>query len=213
MTEIKKDIAIMEDYNLNAEMLFVLKLIFEIHDSLEGNDGNHLNESRENYSKFFHESMNVASQKAILKSLMERGVLKTVEIPDSIKFVEAEKLSFNKVFLKKFRRFSLDMGQELWDAYPKLGYVNEKEIPLTSLKTFNSEDELFSCYAKMINYDEEKHRKILKLIEWAKETKMSFINMNIESFVKGRVWEAIEEFNSSGDMSYSDKLNEYARWV
>ena len=52
----------MEDYNLNAEMLFVLKLIFEIHDSLEGNDGNHLNESRENYSKFFHENMNVAKR-------------------------------------------------------------------------------------------------------------------------------------------------------
>lgn len=213
MTELKKDMALMEEYKLTAEMLFVLKLLFEVHDAIETSDSSSLYESKTRFNSFFHEKFNTINQLDTIHALEERNILVKTEIPKSITFVDAEKLTFNKNFLKRFRRFSFEMGSELWDVYPKLGYVNDKEIPLTSLKTFNSCDELYSYYAKSIKYDEEKHRNILRLIEWAKDTGNSFVNMNIEAFVKGRVWEAISEFQDSGDTSYETKINEYSQWV
>lgn len=207
--------ALMQEYNMSAEMLFVLKLIFNVYDAVNSNDNNEIQESRARFKRYFLENYNVDDIRNTLKELMKRKILKTVNIPDDypLKSLDAEKFGFNENFQKSYRRFTYEMGRELWDAYPKLGYINDKEVPLTSLKTFNSEEELFTFYVKSIKHDENKHLEILKLIEWSKTFPNSFINMNIESFVKGRVWDAIEEFKESGNIGFESSIKDFAEFL
>ena len=213
MEKTKCDMVLMQEYKLTAEMCFVIRLIFNVIDAANSNDSKELIESKAMYNKYFKEEYNVDSFRKTIASLIERKILLKVEIPESLQFVDAEKFEFTQNFLKKFRRFTLEMGRELWDVYPKVGYINEKEVPLTALKTFNSEEELYTYYAKTIGHDESKHREIIKLIKWSKENPNSFVNMNIESFVKGKIWDAIKEFADSGGIGFATKENDFSIWV
>lgn len=223
---IEKRLMLLENKRMSAELFFVFDLIFDVmsasHLPESGNetitgDSVERNLAIERFRRYFRNRLNIIPLKESLEELMRRGILTKKEIGDDID-MEPEKfnplkLEINKNFLKEFRKYSCELGMEMRNAYPNIGRIDNQEIPLKSIKKFNSEAELFTAYAKMINHDIEKHNEILSLIRWSVENRTAFTNMNIESFVLGRIWESIKEFRDGGGTGYSSVMEEMTEYV
>ncbi len=65
-------------------------------------------------------------------------------------------------------------------------------MPLRGVtKKFNSLEDCYRAYGKAINWNPEKHKEILELIDWAKNY-TNFIQFSLASFVVDRHWETLE---------------------
>lgn len=222
--EIENKLMLMENKRLSAELLFIFDLIFDVvSPSMLPDSGNETitadSKERklavERFRRYFRGKLNVIPLKEALESLMERGILIKREVKEDIdaeKF-NPEKLEINKLFLNGYRKYTFELGIEMRDAYPNIGKIDNQEIPLKSIKKFSCEAELFTTYAKMIRHDVEKHNHIISLIKWSVENQTAFTNMNIESFVLGRIWESIEEFKNGGGIGYSSISEEMTQYV
>lgn len=211
----EQDIRLIENKRLSAELLFVLKLLFEVDDGWESNDGKERRDAAENLKRYYGTGCQLLSLKDALSMLMERGIL----VKDKLDFFNdhndfnPQHIRFNQQFLKTFRKYSRELGYELRKVYPKFGYIDDKEIPLTSIKKFGSEEEMFTYYAKSINWSIDEHNRIISLIRWALEHKTSFVNINIESFIMGRMWDAIAEFKDGGNSGFANDCDDYLNFV
>lgn len=210
-----KILSIMNEYKLDAELVIVTLLLVDIDDIIGGCMNS--SEVTGNIKQYFNSELNIRSFGECLLELKRRGILekpsKDIPVDVDVNTYNFSRLEMKGSFRKKFFAYSMEMGEQLLEHYPKFGYVNDKEVPLVSIKKFNSEDELFFRYAKMIGFDISKHKHILSLIDWAKEYKTSFINMNIESFILGRVWLAIEEFKEGGNEGYDITYKSFYKCV
>lgn len=222
--EIEKRLALMENKRLSAELLFIFDLIFDVKSASETPDSDdeyatadhkERRAAVERFRRYFRNQLNLLPMKESLIALMERGMLIKKELDeefDEEKF-NPEKLDINKQFIATLRKYTYELGIEMRNAYPSVGRIDNQEIPLKSIKKLNNEAELFTQYAKMIGNDIGKHKKVLELIRWSVENQTAFTNMNIESFVLGRIWESIEEFRGGGGTGYSSIENEMTEYV
>lgn len=213
----------MENKKLSAELMFVFELIYDalsaswIPENTNDVIFPNVNEQRESVEKlrrYYRAKLNLLTLKECISMLIERGILKGKQPTDEIdpeKF-DPRLYELNATFIKSFRRYTYELGKELWDAYPSSGKVDNQEIPLKIIKRHNSDMELFTIYAKMIKYDPAVHKRILSLIKWSCDNRTSFTNMNIETFITSKMWESIEEFkrgNSTGWETLSDEMITY----
>ena len=109
---IDREIQFMIKYQLTADELFVLRLIFY---AQEGHD--------EYISMFFRDCQLGHSLKSILQSLQAKGIInESYVVPEEGSVFNAADVDLNESALYQFLQHSTDMGMELFEAYP--AYTN-----------------------------------------------------------------------------------------
>ena len=88
------------------------------------------------------------------------------------------------------------MGQELFDAYPNWINMNGKLIPLKNVASkVNTLDEFFFMYSSAIKHNPETHKKVMEILQWAKENDK--ITSSLLNFVVSKQWEALEDLRNN----------------
>lgn len=177
----------MEQYRLTAEELLMIELLF-IAQPEEGHG--------EFLTKYLGLPITKTRLRTILLSLQTKGIItKKYKVPKAGQKFDPETVIFNENFMRNYRKYSGELGQELWDAYPPIGIINGKEYDMRNFaKRFFTEDEMFFRYGKNIGWSKDKHKEVLELIDWAKKNKCNLLNKNIADFIISKSWESIKAF-------------------
>lgn len=181
-----KELQLMVKYQLTAEELFLVKLIFL---------------AQEDHLEFMRTYVQECMYTDIIKSitnLVDKGVLlKTNTIPDTLKGFDFSDLIFNKLFLKNYLKYSYDMGMEIFAAYPTHVNIGGKLCSIKNIsKNFNSFESFAFAYGKAIKFDEEKHKEVLEILEWAKEEDL--IHYGICEFIISFKWMELATLRENG---------------
>ena len=176
-----------EKYSINPSELLLLEII------LLKQEG----EQPEIVNSYFSSRMCArGNTRELLLGLQEAGViLKTYKIPEKGSTFNPLDVPINKNLVKDFFRCSFDMGKELWDIYPLFGIVNGQTVGIRAIsKKFNSPEDAYRYYGKVINWKPELHNYIMELVEWGKENNL--INCTLCNFIIDRKWEELEAFRN-----------------
>ena len=189
---IDREIKFMIKYQLTADELFVLRLIFF---AQEGHS--------EYITTFFTECQLSTSLRDILKSLQTKGIInKSYTIPEEGAVFNADDVDLNKNIVNQFLQHSIDLGMELFEAYPAYTNINGRTFSLRNItKNFKDLDDMCWQYGRMIKFDQRKHEEILELLEYAKENDL--IHSGICDFILSQGWLALELYRDEG-MGYFD---------
>ena len=156
---IDREIMFMTKYQLTADELFVLRLIFY---AQEGHD--------EYLSSFFSECQLGHSLKSILQSLQAKGIInKSYVVPEDGSVFNAADVDLDESAVSQFLQHSTDIGMELFEAYPAWTTINGRTFSLRNIsKNFRDLDDMCWHYGKAIQFDRQKHEEILDLLEYGK---------------------------------------------
>lgn len=189
---IDREIKYMIKYQLTADELFVLRLIFY---AQEGHS--------EYLTTFFTECQLGLSLREILASLQTKGIInKSYTIPAEGAVFQADDVDLNKNAVNQFFQHSIDLGMELFEAYPAYTNINGRTFSLRNItKNFKDLDDMCWQYGRMIKFDQRKHEEILELLEYAKENDL--IHSGICDFILSQGWLALELYRDEG-MGYFD---------
>ena len=184
---IENQLLMMEQYRLTAEESLMIELLF----MAQPEEGH-----KESLVKYLGLPITKTGLRDILLSLQAKGIItKAYKVPDVGQTFDPESVIFNKNFLSNYRKYSGDLGAELWEAYPEIGIINGKEVRMKNFaKRFNTFEEFFYRYGKNIGWKLEKHKEVIELINWAKQNKSNLLNVNIADFVITKAWEGIKKF-------------------
>lgn len=180
----------MEKYNLTPSEYFVIKLIFMTQEGYE-----------ESYLLRYLK-INKSTFRDDLVSLQDKGViLKSWKIPEKGSKFDPLEIPINKNFFKNMFKSSLELGEQLFDAYPMFVNINGSTFSLRSFaKKFDTIEDFFRFYGKSIHWDLDKHNEILELIKWDQENNIGFLKMSICNFVVEQKWNELEALKN-GDVS------------
>lgn len=183
---IDDDISFQEKYQITPNELFVLKILLLLQED---------EQDIEYFQRFIQISDNKKDFRNILKSLQDKGlILKTYKIPEIGSPFNPYDIPINKVLVKNMHKASFDLGQELFDVYPRYGLINGGMVPLHGVsKRFGSREDFYRFYSKIINWNPETHKKIIDLIKWEQSNNIGFLNMTILSFVIDHRWESLQD--------------------
>ena len=172
-----REIEFMCKYNLTSDELFFMRLIFYAQDG----DCSYIN-------KFFSHGKIGMDCRDILISLQSKGIInKSYKIPNKGDIFNPIDVDFNKTILKSFLQHSQELGMELFMAYPSNIEINGKIYSLRNIaKVFKSMDEFCFTYGKIIKFDEQKHKEILDILEYAKENNL--VKSGITDFIISMKW-------------------------
>lgn len=199
METLENQLLLMERYNLTAEEVLVIDLLFRA--SIE--EGN-----KELLVKYFTTPIPRSELRELLTSLQEKGIIvKSYKIPAKGQKFDPEAIEFNKNFLHNYRKFSGELGAEFFNEYPSIAIIGGTEAPLKNYaKKFNSEEEFYYQYGKSIGWKQDKHDEILELVRWAKENNCKLLNMNIADFTISKMWNSIAELKNGDGMMQFDSI-------
>lgn len=185
-----EQLMIMEKYNLTPSEYFVIKLIFMTQEGYE-----------ESYLLRYLK-INKNTFRDDLVSLQNKGViLKSWKIPEKGSKFNPLEIPINKNFFKNMFKSSLELGKQLFDAYPMFVNINGSTFSLRSFaKKFDTIEDFFRFYGKSIHWDLDKHNEILELIKWDQENNIGFLKMSICNFVVEQKWNELEALKN-GDVS------------
>ena len=185
-----EQLTIMEKYNLTPSEYFVVKLIFMTQEGYE-----------ESYLLRYLK-INKSTFRDDLVSLQDKGIiLKSWKIPERGSKFDPLEIPLNKNFFKNMFKSSLELGKQLFDAYPMFVNINGSTFSLRSFaKKFDSIEDFFRFYGKTIHWDLELHNKILNLIKWDQENNIGFLKMTICNFVIEQKWNELEALKN-GDIA------------
>lgn len=150
------------------------------------------------YLVFLQNTLTRSGLRQCLLSLQNKGlILKTCKLPNPDSATEGLKpneVKFNKNVLKKYIKHSGEMFWELFQTYPSDTVINGRKVSLRT--TFgnggwSSLDEAASYYGQCIKYSSQTHKKILNLIEEAKDSDL--LNMGLIKFLRGEEWNNLED--------------------
>lgn len=184
-----EQLIIMEKYNLTPSEYFVVKLIFMTQEGYE-----------ESYLLRYLK-INKSTFRDDLVSLQDKGIiLKSWKIPEKGSKFDPLEIPLNKNFFKNMFKSSLELGKQLFDAYPMFVNINGSTFSLRSFaKKFDSIEDFFRFYGKTIHWDLELHNKILDLIKWDQDNNVGFLKMTICNFVIEQKWNELEALKN-GDI-------------
>lgn len=178
----------MSTYNLTADELLLIYVTFLARDE----EGAH----EEYFHKWF---TNGGAQKlrTLFNSLKEKGFIhKSYETNEYI----PNEIEFNKTFIKSWLKNSLEMGQELFDAYPPFVNIKGNYMTLKDVsKRFSSLDDFFFFYGTQIGHNPEKHKEVMDILNWAKEN--NYINFGILNFTISRQWENLKQLRDNPELA------------
>ena len=137
------ELSIMEQYKLNPTEYFIIKLIFMVQEGYE-----------EPYLlRYLNIKGNRETFRDNLISLQNKGIiLKSWKIPEKGSKFDPLEIPINKIFFKNMFKSSLELGKQLFDAYPMFVNINGSTFSLRSFaKKFDSIEAFFRFYGKSIN--------------------------------------------------------------
>ena len=183
---IDDDLSFQEKYQITPNELFILKTLLLLQED---------EQDIEYFQRFVQIPANKEIFRSSLQSLQNKSlILKTYKIPEQGKAFNPYDIPINKVLIKNMHKASFDLGQELFDVYPRYGTINGGMVPLHGVsKRFGSREEFYRFYSKIINWNPETHNKIIELIKWEQNNNIGFLNMTILSFVIDHRWEALQD--------------------
>lgn len=188
----------MERYKLTPDELLFIKIIFL---SREGTDG------KDYVKRYFAlpESvrMNAISLLTILQS--KQVITKEYKVPEPGGVFSPHEVTFNKNFEKALFRNSFEMGKELFDCYPLSTVVNGLEYKLRRVsKKFSSLEQAFFHYGKYINWNSDRHKKIIELVEAGKKSGYQF--STLDAFIVDNDWVNLEALADSGQLTSNMRM-------
>ena len=186
------DLNIMEEYKLTPAEYYAVKLIFM---TQEGYSGSYL-------LRYLRIRENKLSFRDTLLSLQSKGIiLKDWIVPEKGSKFDPLEIPLNKTFFKSFFKASLELGKELFEAYPMFVNIKGFTYSLRSFaKKFDTIEDFFRYYGKVIHWDLNLHHKILDLIKWEQDTGVGFLKMTICNFVIENKWVELEALRN-GDIA------------
>lgn len=190
---IEKEIDFMLKYNLTADELFLIKLIFY---AQEGKS--------ELLQKFFNSNHLTLGIRELLFNLQDKGIINdSYRIPKSGEEWEPENTQLNKNVVKCLLQHSTTMGMELFNKYPATITIDGRIYSLRNItKLYKSFDEFCYSYGKEIKFSEEKHKEIMELLDEAIEN--NWIKSGICDFVASHQWTTIQELKDKGAEIYDN---------
>lgn len=190
---IDREIDFMIKYNLTADELFVIRLIFYAMDD------------HDEYIKNYFSSCELTKPlREILEDLQDKGIInKSYIVPDKGEIFNAKDVDFNKNVIKSFLQHSNKMGMELFMSYPTTTIINGKVFSLRNItKLYKSIDDMSFQYGKMISFNPDKHQEIMELLEYGKENNL--ISGGICDFIASMKWEDLKELKDGGVTIYDN---------
>lgn len=183
---IEEELALIEKYQISPNELFLIRILILANEEI----------TEEYMWRFLSvpEKMRGSVRESLI-SLQNKGIiLKSYKIPGAGERFYPAEVTFNQNFLKTLYRSSYDLGQELFDAYPKSAVINGLLTPIRNVANrFGSLENFFKAYGKAIKYNEQTHREIIELVEWAKNDPSGYLCMSLANFVIERKWEDLKE--------------------
>lgn len=186
---IEEQLNLMDKYQLTPTELFITELIFM---TQEGYPESYL-------LRFLRINKSIFRDNLI--ALQDKGViLKSWKIPAKGSKFNPLEIPLNKNFFKNIFKSSLELGKQLFDAYPMFVNINGFTFSLRSFaKKFDTIEDFFRFYGKTIHWDLELHNKILDLIKWEQDNNIGFLKMTLCNFVIEQKWNELEALKN-GDM-------------
>lgn len=176
----------MEKYRLTVEEWFVIQLLF-----LASADERQSEPLIKYYST---EGLNQTPLRVMLTNLQEKGILtKEYKIPAPGKKFDPEGVIFNKNFLKDKLKYSLELWEDLYNAYPN--EINNLKMR-NYAKFYDSEEKAAAAYGKAIGWNPKKHEEVMEILEWAKENNR--LAYGICEFIISKKWRELEEERRDG---------------
>lgn len=182
---IDKELDVMTSLEITAEEWLFIQLIFLY---LEGD--------QDSMFKYFSEAKKSFIPLTTLESLKEKEILdKSYIIPKKGESFDPGKIKLSEVFLRKYFKFSGEMGIQLLDEYPLFITSGNRSFPMKNIaKHFRSLEDFSFAYGKAISFKKDKHEEIIELIKWAKEN--NAIHFSLAEFVISRKWLDLEKMKS-----------------
>lgn len=179
---IDNQLVILEKYNLTPNEFFTLELLLMTQDDYPIE---YLVRYVRLHKQVFRDT---------LKSLQDKGViLKSYKIPKEGEKFNPLDVDINKNVTKTFWKASFELGAELFETYPMFANINGSLVSIRSIsKRFNTPEDAFRYYGKVINWNPEKHKEIIDLIKWEQENEIHFINMSLSSFIIDQKWNELK---------------------
>ncbi len=178
----------MTEYNLTAEELLVVQLLFEA-------------SSEENHPEFlikFYSGLHTTPLLDIIHSLQDKHVITKKYDPKKGENFDPEAVVMNDNFLNKYRKYSGELGMEFYNEYPSIALINGQIFDLKNwAKKFQQEEDFHYAYSKAIGHKTSKHEEVIELLKWGRENNCNLLNRNIAEFVISKGWERIKEFRDN----------------
>ena len=189
---IEKEIAFMNKYQLTADELFLMKLIWYAQD-----------EHPEFLSDFFSNNKLEKEIRELLMGLRDKEIiLKSYRIPEKGEVFNPNNVEFNKNVIKQFLQHSQELGLELFNTYPAYTHINGRAYSLRNVsKLYKSLEEMAWEYGKAIKFNPKKHKEVLEILEYAKDN--SLINAGICSFIAEHQWDMYEKMRDGGEGTFN----------
>lgn len=195
---IEKEIEFMNKYQLTADELFLIKLIWYAQD-----------EHPEFLTRFFTQNSLSKSIRELLFNLQDKEIIvKSYQIPEKGVEFNPNDVIFNKNVLKSFIRYSGELGMDLFNNYPAYVYINDKAFSLRNVtKLYKSLEEMCFAYGEAIKFNPETHKEVMELLEYAKDNNL--INSGICSFIAERQWDMYARMRDGeeGTFNTSELMN------
>lgn len=190
---IDNEASILTKYNLNPNELYVIKCLLFM---------------QEDESKYLQSYLQLPEStrgnfRDILLSLQNKHlILSSFIIPSKGQSLDLSQIPFNKNFLKDYYRSSFELGKELFEAYPQFGEINGKVISLRGVASkFDSLEDAYRVYGKIIHYKEEVHKEIISLVNWAKNN--NILNQSLASFIVNQGWIDLKAIKDGKVVNYN----------
>jgi hypothetical protein len=177
---LENELALLNKYSLTPNELMLIRTLLILQDDFD--------ESL--FIKFFDTfEKNKINLKELLISLQNKGViLKSYQIGNKGSKFNPYEIPFNKAFTLNLFRAASEMGEELYNAYPQFACINNTQVGIRHVASkFNSTEECYFRYGKEIKWNPDLHKKIIELVNWAKE--FNIINCSLANFIINRAWE------------------------
>lgn len=192
---LEEEIAILRKYRITSDELMLMRTLLLLQD-----------EENEDVFKEYIEALHDSGVELydVFLSLQEKGIiLKSYHLKKGA--FDPYTIPINKAFTKTLYRSAFEMGKELFEEYPQFGTINNSIVPLrTVAKHFDSLEDCYYRYGKIIKWDPEKHNHILELVKWAKE-QGNILSCSLSSFVINNGWLDLEAIynGESGNINYN----------
>ena len=186
-----KEISLLSKYRITSNELMFIRTLLLLQD-----------EQNEDIFKEYIESLhecNIEIREVIL-SLKEKGIiLGNYKCQKSGESFNPYSIPLNKNFIKNLYKSSFEMGKELFEVYPQFGSINNSIVPLRSIaRKFDSLEDAYFRYGKIIRWNPETHNHIIELIKWANEN--NIINQSLANFIINQAWIDLEALKN-GDIA------------
>lgn len=190
---IDNEASILTKYNLDPNELYVIKCLLFM---------------QEDESKYLQSYLQLPEStrgnfRDILLSLQNKHlILSSFTIPSKGQSLDLSQIPFSKNFLKDYYRSSFELGKELFEAYPQFGEINGKVISLRGVASkFDSLEDAYRVYGKIIHYKEEVHKEIISLVNWAKNN--NILNQSLASFIVNQGWIDLKAIKDGKVVNYN----------